>query len=744
MIEGAEGARVHHLRFEGLTFAHANWIQPNGGEGFIDNQANQILVGVTSPVAPTFPNAAVWLRFADHIDFVRNTVSQAGGQGIALDRGISDVTLIGNHVFDISSSGIRVGDFVTFDPTAPQVWRVTVANNHVHHVGMEFAGGVGIHILDAAQTQVVHNEVGHTPYSGISLGWGWDWVEKEGWSQWAQDNEVSWNDVHDVMQVLRDGGGIYTLGPQGSPNGGGRTYIRGNHIRSLIGLNAAGIYLDEGSAYLTVKDNVVEDLPPDDNTPWLRINGGGGHTHDIEATGNYADNTFKQIAGANLTTWPNQDGLPSWPDVVKDFIKSAGPEPAYRDVGAPRTGVNLAARGVAGASTEWSAAFSAAAAVDGRPGTGWAPSSNSAPWMIVDLGASHRLSEIELVTRQDLDQPETRRNFQIWASNLPDSSDHVVLADQGPTSLPFRSTLRVGVKYETPFRYVAVVKTVSEHVFVAELRVHGANGNLALGRPSPTSSSATLATTNATDGYAETGWRSLRPFEERPRRGKRAWFQVDLGREYQLGQIQLVMSADPNLPELRRNFQVWVIDAGGTFWPVDTQGKLPAESIWTRGVQTTVPVRYIFIIKSNTSERLGLAEVRAFGRTPNLSVGGAAGASASSCPPSLANDQSYISGWCSGAGGFWQLNMGAPRRLTGIRISELTTATSGLGQYEVWASNNSDMSLGHTVLAHQGQIVLPSPSGLFVQVSDPLPYTYVAIVHLAAGAVLGEVEVFGD
>lgn len=80
MIEGAEGARVHHLRFEGLTFAHASWVQPNGGEGFIDNQANQILVG--SPPAPTFPNAAVWLRFADQIDFVRNTVSQAGGQGI--------------------------------------------------------------------------------------------------------------------------------------------------------------------------------------------------------------------------------------------------------------------------------------------------------------------------------------------------------------------------------------------------------------------------------------------------------------------------------------------------------------------------------------------------------------------------------------------------------------------------------------------------------------------------------------
>lgn len=359
---------------------------------------------------------------------------------------------------------------------------------------------------------------------------------------------------------------------------------------------------------------------------------------------------------------------------------------------------------------------------------------------MVDLGAAHRLSEIELVTRQDIDQPETRRNFWIWAWSKSDLSDLTLLANQGASSLNFRSTLRVGVNSEKAFRYIKVEKKVSEHMFVAVLRVRGANANLALGRPSTTSSSGTLAPTAATDGYADSDWKS-------PAGGGWAWFQVDLGREYQLGQIQLVMSADTTLPELRRNFQVWIIDGSGTFWLVDSQRspELPAESVWTRGVQTPVPARNVFIIKSNTTERLGLAEVRAFGRTPNLSAGGAAGSSASACSPSLAKDQSYVTGWCSaGDGGWWQLNLGGPRRLTGIRIAELTTSTIGLGQYEVWASNNSDMSLGHTVLAHQGQIILPSPSGIFVPVSDPLPYGYVAVVPMKARAQLGEVEVFGD
>jgi hypothetical protein len=82
--------------------------------------------------------------------------------------------------------------------------------------------------------------------------------------------------------------------------------------------------------------------------------------------------------------------------------------------------------------------------------------------------------------------------------------------------------------------------------------------------------------------------------------------------------------------------------------------------------------------------------------------------------------------------------------LTGIRVSELTISTSGLGQYEVWASNNSDMSLGQTVLRHQGNIVLPSASGLFVPVSDPLPYAFIAVVGMGGSTMLGEVEVFGE
>jgi hypothetical protein len=33
---------------------------------------------------------------------------------------------------------------------------------------------------------------------------------------WDTENENSWNNIHDVMMMLGDGGSIYTLGPHGN------------------------------------------------------------------------------------------------------------------------------------------------------------------------------------------------------------------------------------------------------------------------------------------------------------------------------------------------------------------------------------------------------------------------------------------------------------------------------------------------------------------------------------------------
>jgi hypothetical protein len=138
------------------------------------------------------------------------------------------------------------------------------------------------------------------------------------------------------------------------------------------------------------------------------------------------------------------------------------------------TPANLAAAGVATASSQWDANFGPAKANDGSTATGWSPSaSDTQRWWRVDLGSPMRIESVELVSRQDIDQPETRRNFQVEVSNDPLFVAFGVLGSQGGTSFPHQGTWTGSWSSPQSFRYVRVRKLVSEIFFIAELRVWG-------------------------------------------------------------------------------------------------------------------------------------------------------------------------------------------------------------------------------------------------------------------------------
>lgn len=139
--------------------------------------------------------------------------------------------------------------------------------------------------------------------------------------------------------------------------------------------------------------------------------------------------------------------------------------------------VDLAAGKPASASSVFNSDFAPGKATDGGSAAtgGWSPVYEPVgSWWEVDLGEARRLRRIVLVTRQDLDQPETRRNFQIWASNHEDmSKGHVVLAAHGAEPTLFRHIFEFPVTDPTPYRYVAAVKIAPEYFFIAKLRVYG-------------------------------------------------------------------------------------------------------------------------------------------------------------------------------------------------------------------------------------------------------------------------------
>jgi F5/8 type C domain len=132
------------------------------------------------------------------------------------------------------------------------------------------------------------------------------------------------------------------------------------------------------------------------------------------------------------------------------------------------------------ASSQYNDAYAPAVAADGsvnagNSGLGWSPASGGTPWWEVDLGQPFTLKQIELVSRQGLDQPIQRRNFQVWASNskVMSPGTFVVLGNVDGTGFRRGSTWTLEVNSTTKYRYIAFVKTVAEDFFIAEARVFG-------------------------------------------------------------------------------------------------------------------------------------------------------------------------------------------------------------------------------------------------------------------------------
>lgn len=263
-IQGTARANVHNLQFHGLTFSGTTWLEPDT-EGFIEDQACTVWHSdtrlptdqVTSYPSTGMP-AAIHLEYANHIRFERNIFEHFGGSGLNLFRGASYNTLSGNVVTDISGSGICVD--LNLEGHLPGSSRKlsphnSIRNNVVAHIGRDYYGAAGIFFGYTDGTVVEHNELFDMPSHGIDGGWGWANVPNA-----ARNNSVQFNDVHDVMNLISDGAGIYTLSDQPG------TVVAGNYLHDIFqavngGYANNGLFLDEGSNHITVRDNVCERVP---------------------------------------------------------------------------------------------------------------------------------------------------------------------------------------------------------------------------------------------------------------------------------------------------------------------------------------------------------------------------------------------------------------------------------------------------------------------------------------------------
>ncbi|QOR70880.1 right-handed parallel beta-helix repeat-containing protein [Ruania alkalisoli] len=236
-IAGTPDAPVIGVRLHGLELRHTDWDYWRM-KSWMSGQSGCHTVG------------AVDVINAHDIEITGCTVSTVGEFGITVGENCQDVTVSGNRVTETGSGGIKIASWLSrpdIDELATGGNRIS--DNEVDHIGKVFHLGAGILAMDVFDTEISHNHVHDTFYTGISVGWRWSFTESD-----IGGNVVEQNHIHDIAKgMLSDLAGIYTLGRQPGST------VRSNLIHDVRAKSypSSGIYADEGSSLMRYEHNLV-------------------------------------------------------------------------------------------------------------------------------------------------------------------------------------------------------------------------------------------------------------------------------------------------------------------------------------------------------------------------------------------------------------------------------------------------------------------------------------------------------
>lgn len=315
-IAGSLDRPVEHLQFKGISFQHTTWLRP-AQAGHVPLQDGMFLLNAYKLNPPGTPDkkglenqawigrppAGISVSSANHVQFERCRFEHLAAAGLDFANGTHDDLVEGCVFHDLGGNGLQLGEFQTggiethlpFNPTDERVIcsREKISNNLFTDCANEDWGCVGICVGYARGVAIAHNEVSQLPYTGISVGWGWTKT-----TNCLRDNFIHANHVHHIGQRLTDLGGIYTLSSQPG------TVVSENSIHDIHPSPYVNdpahwfyLYLDEGSSFITVRDN------------WCP-----------------AEKFLKNANG------PGNEWMNNGPQVSEKIKSAAGLEPAFQDL----------------------------------------------------------------------------------------------------------------------------------------------------------------------------------------------------------------------------------------------------------------------------------------------------------------------------------------------------------------------------------------------------------------------------
>jgi len=294
---GKPGQPVSNIRFAGLDFAYATWMEPSGPSGYVSDQSGFHLVGngyqpniIGHVQGDERTPGNISFSYGRGITFRGNIFEHLGAAALDFGTGSQGNIVADNLFTDVSSAAVQIGGISPIDAHPTRPYQVTrdnvVSGNLISTIGVEFADAAAIYAGFTRHTMITNNTIVNVPWSAIAVGWGWGLLDPGGFPGLGGATKGMWgtykrptpnrgcvirgNRIHRFLQVMWDGGAIYTTGRQGGSAKDG-LLIEGNVASGKgvimrpdgsLGISGGNtFYTDGGSRYITLRRNVSFDDP---------------------------------------------------------------------------------------------------------------------------------------------------------------------------------------------------------------------------------------------------------------------------------------------------------------------------------------------------------------------------------------------------------------------------------------------------------------------------------------------------
>lgn len=248
---------VNHV-FTGLSFKHATWRVPTMEGGYVPSQTL-----VSNHGEPT---GAVRFMEAKNLSISGCGFANIGAAYALEVSNKSQIASITESTFeDCSGGAVKLGNVndtrsVSTNP-ADRDGFFLLDHCVLNDISVEFRGGAAVFAGYVTDTNISHNNVTQTGYTGISIGWGWG-THVTGPSTYCTNNHITYNRLEHVMSALNDGGCVYNLGGMQTTNPAWKlSTITNNYCYSDRAPVVGSYYLDNGSTGQLVGHNVASSSP---------------------------------------------------------------------------------------------------------------------------------------------------------------------------------------------------------------------------------------------------------------------------------------------------------------------------------------------------------------------------------------------------------------------------------------------------------------------------------------------------